>query len=209
MWAPPLHRFVITPKVTPLCDAKTQTAFLWRLKRSSFCRDKHIFVTTKSMFVATNFIVVAATANDTQQDFSEMSIVKNRLTSNWTRPKVDGKCLTKRLFSENAYWLQTEQDQKSTASVLRSILIAYWLHTEQDHKSTSSVLRSAFIVKTADFVCVCVCVCVYVISKTQTYKRLRQTVFIMTKHNMRIFGVSPFFKLQKTLQQQLSAENEM
>ena len=30
----------------------------------------------------------------------------------------------------------------------------------------------------------------------QTHKRLKSTLFIRTKHNMRIFGVIPFIKLQ-------------
>ena len=33
-------------------------------------------------------------------------------------------------------------------------------------------------------------------NKTQTQKRLKRTLFIRTKHNIRIFQVIPFFKLQ-------------
>ena len=33
-------------------------------------------------------------------------------------------------------------------------------------------------------------------NKTDTNKRFKRTLFIRTKHNMRIFEVSPFIKLQ-------------
>ena len=34
------------------------------------------------------------------------------------------------------------------------------------------------------------------VNKTQTHKRFRRTLFIRTKHNIQIFGVIPFIKLQ-------------
>ena len=67
-------------------------------------------------------------------------------------------------------------------------------------------------------VCVCVCVCVLCVcvvsvcawgggggvyqkvrtkeTRIQTRKRFNRMLFIRTKHNMRIFGVIPFVKLQ-------------
>ena len=38
------------------------------------------------------------------------------------------------------------------------------------------------------------------------YKRSKRSLFVMARHDMRIFEVSPFFKLQKTLKQQLNGE---
>ena len=35
-----------------------------------------------------------------------------------------------------------------------------------------------------------------VLNKIQTHKRLKGTVFIRTTHNVQIFGVIPFIKLQ-------------
>ena len=42
--------------------------------------------------------------------------------------------------------------------------------------------------------------------KKQTHKRLKRTLFIMTKHNMPIFGVSPFLSYKTTLKQQLNGD---
>ena len=33
--------------------------------------------------------------------------------------------------------------------------------------------------------------------KSQTHKMLKRMLFILTKHNIRIFDVNPFFKLKK------------
>ena len=53
-------------------------------------------------------------------------------------------------------------------------------------------------------------VLVYLVTwaSVQTHKRLNRTLFIMTKHNMRIFRASPFFKLQmqNNCKQQISGE---
>ena len=42
--------------------------------------------------------------------------------------------------------------------------------------------------------------------RIQTLKRFRITLFIRTKHNMRVFGVIPFTKLQNDTKQQLNGK---
>ena len=42
--------------------------------------------------------------------------------------------------------------------------------------------------------------------RTRTHKRLRRTVFTMSKHNIRFLGVSPFFKLQNDIETTVDGE---
>ena len=60
--------------------------------------------------------------------------------------------------------------------------------------NSHSVLQSCYI-KVSCILCFCGLL-VATLRKIPTNKRLKGTIFIMTKHNMRIFGVSPIFKLQ-------------
>ena len=53
---------------------------------------------------------------------------------------------------------------------------------------------------------ICVSQSVSISVKIQTHKRLKRTLFIMTEHNMWIFGVSPFSSYKTTLKQQSNGE---
>ena len=58
------------------------------------------------------------------------------------------------------------------------------------------------------FVCMCETICpfAYLLAEIQTHKRLKGTQFVMTKHNMLLFGISPFLSYKATPKQQLNGE---
>ena len=96
----------------------------------------------------------------------------------------------------NQYRLTGATSRQGIPWMVFNWLVRYcsWKHHSRTIDATSSL---RMCIRACECVYTCVCVCVYVRVRVHRLRCvLERTLFIITKHKMRILGVSPLFKLQ-------------
>ena len=99
----------------------------------------------------------------------------------------DNAVLSRMTFAHGSYAFLKRLYAQQRPGKIRSSEVELGSHSGMDCLAAKFVLRQLLLR---------LCLCDFAPHKIQTHTSLKRTLFIRTTHNMRIFGVIPFVKLQ-------------